>query len=335
MVNLLRDTLKISDGGRVKKGSAFEYACALEASVQLKCPLIICKKVLRTKYELERMRGHRDFLKIRLHAKIAMRELVGKIPNLVGPVSMVCDSMGRQGEVCDIDIGRVGGMAVGVSCKWNNKELKHPRLLKTTDVIGQLFKDEVASSGCTVQIRKNFDLINNEISRNPGKNWADFRGRGEVLSGIAAAVTKNAKSIMSEGWVDSSVILDFVFGKRDHCVILGGRRSPFLAFYNPNNSLAPGEINKTRIPRKIKLVSQQGGSGRGVLFEFSQSNKEGPPLVMLFRIHQASKKLAPSLKWGVRWAGSLFGFMEYQEISSPQGNVGLLKNSPPKPHPIS
>lgn len=297
-----------------QRGLAFEYLGVLNVAKELKCEVEMSDKLVRARGEFDRMRGHKDLPKLTRHAKACSLDFIRKVSGLKGPVRMIPDSSGRGREVCDFEVGRGDGAFVGVSCKWNNKELKHHRLTEETDVIQQIFSGFSTSEACKKDIKRMFRRVRDEIEDEPSQTWAGFDGRVEVLKSIVGAVAKNADRVRKEGNDEAHSLINLIFGKRDHFVFLGGKKHPHMAFYNPSGSLALGLISTTWVPERIKSIEQYGKLGRGIRIKFfpktdSPTDEEG--LCLLLRLHQASKRLAPSLKWGARWEGSLFGFMDF------------------------
>lgn len=298
----------------VRKGLAFEYASARAVAKYLKCPLVTNRKMRSAEKELTLLRDRTEYEKLNRHAEACAEKFTKTVQGLVGPVTMLEDVVGIEGDVCDFEIGRSKGGAVGVSCKWNNKELKHHRLLEHTDVVQQMFSGFSMTNACRHKFRRAFGRIKEQARKNEICSWSECADRGDIIKSIVQAVSEDIQMIVEGGEAGANDILAKVFGSRDYCIFLGGRKKAFMGFFNPQGSLAPGIIKKTKMPKMVADSHILPRGRRALVLEFSGSEFFEKPLRMVFRLHQASKKISTSLKWGVRWQGSLFGFMEHLEL---------------------
>jgi hypothetical protein len=308
-------------------------------------------------------------------AQVSAVELLQKFKDLTGPVRLLDDSKGRQGEggygdICDIEIGRNGEQSyLGISCKLNNFELKHPRFGGKTAILQSFFGDGdlTLNDAEVAQVAKIFDAF----KRKGGKEvkWSEFREEIRELAGIVrGAITRHfpdGEVRAHDEMVKSRTrnFLRFVLGDRDYVVVTGNTStedaSVSFTYYNPGGSLGKYGIARTNLPTAIARIetvedirNDSAGIKNAEVDETQSADEAFNSFGILFdtghriilRLHNASTHISssPSLKFSIRF-GSFSGsggdsdFRQTEEVGLSRETVNLFEEDflPPTGEQVS
>lgn len=278
-------------------GGAFEWLLTVFVAKRGNMAVVQNRRYYQRMRGYEKIRGKRVARTMGAHAWTLACEIVDRFPDLVGPIELLNDARGADGDVCDLEIRRKDGTVLGISCKWNNKELKYPRVSRRTEFFAGWLGVAASSAKFRAALRKKFEIVEREMARHPGKKWADLRKRPWLLAAVAAQLREGLKRRLKEGKIPARKLLSFIYSPRDHCIARGGGKQPTLSFYNPRGTLRPGKIRKTKLPKWItSSFSPHGKPGTFVIGLSGSEGKRGPAL--RFRLHSAKSTLEASLKCG-------------------------------------
>ena len=309
----------MANGIQTSNGKAFEYACVvalqkalsdygkieIEASPQL--------DTAKGLYEAidEKMKFSLD-----LAADAAVRVVKRLEPQLWNPnnneplyLSIQPDSAGIKGDVRDVlCLRKQNGWEIGFSCKHNHHAVKHSRLSDTIDFgkewIGIPCSKEYFDSVVPLftQLRKYRD----ESSRD-GKSmlWEDIEDKSEkYYKPILEAFMKELKRIADEYKDTPTKLIHYLLGRNDFYKVIteDKNRTTRIEAINISgtlNSSSGKEKSIAKVPI-LKMPSQFYHIG----FKPNSDNTvevvcdEGWQISM--RIHNASSKVEPSLKFDVQ-----------------------------------
>jgi hypothetical protein len=246
---------------------------------------------------------------MRKHAWTLAEGIISRISGLTGPVLLPDNARGRKGDVCDMEVGRKGKASLGVSCKWRNRQLKHPRVSTKTDLLDGWIGVGTSNARFFASMHKIFESLERAIRRNPQGRWADFGGRRKLVRGVAALCAGTVQRRILAGKMPAGKLLSFIFSRRDYCVAWGGYKYPQLGYFNPRGTLNPRTIEKTRLPRWI--VSSTTCPEKPGTMVISMSTGRGRAILSLrFRLHSAKGAMEMSLKCGVTLGKGSEDFLE-------------------------
>ena len=233
------------------------------------------------------------------------------------------DAEGQKGDVRDIVLERVDDTSkkrnawqCGVSCKHNHDAVKHPRvgLNGKSD-----FLDKWTSGRfkCSEAFFHSLSSISNLLVDNKGGSWESVFPDIDIdlYKPISEAVQKEIKRLQGQPEF-VTVLFSYMIGEYDFYKMMAfdKERRTQLSVFNIQGSLnkktkfkKPERVLKqTPKPRVILAVTEISNSTFQILFD------EG--WAFSLRIHNASGKIEPSLKYDVRLVGVPF---ELVNISFP------------------
>lgn len=302
-------------GNQTEKGKAFEYACVkvlvdkyntdVEVSLVDSPQLITAKRFFSYMSELEKsnyIKGAKAAIKIidRLEPKLANGDKM-----LV--FRLQADSKGIEGDVRDVLCSRGMEWEIGLSCKHNHDAVKHSRLSDTIDfgkewfdlACSQEYFDEVRS--VFVPLRK----IRDESKDNPVL-WGDLPDKDKIYYvPVLNAFMKELKRLDKDnpGEIPARLIR-YLIGTNDFYKVIMNDRSRYTRIdsININGSLnkpagkkkALIDVPVVRLPSKFYEIGFKDGSTNTIYVVCDQGWN------VSMRIHNASSKVEPSLKFDVK-----------------------------------
>lgn len=298
-------------------GKAFEYATlitlynSLLTSQQVEIIKTAAFKNAELSYDLT---GASLKINMSLAAKAAIKILLKMEPQLENPkdnaplfLSLQEDSSGQKGDVRDIlTIRKQNNWEIGISCKHNHSAVKHNRLSSNIDFGKSWFGIPVSQTY--------FNEINpifSELRKMKEKKllWRDIENKEErfYIPLLKSFIAELKRLDNKNPEVIPGTLLKYLLGKHDFYKIItnDAHKTTRIQAFNINNTLnfSAGNIRpKIKIPsltmpRHFHSVDFKANSANTVIIVCD----EGWTISM--RIHNASSKVEPSLKFDVRLDG--------------------------------
>ena len=302
-------------------GKAYEYACLIALKEQLSGNtdgnITILEsdayKTAQTAYEKSGKEGLAENLL--LAAKAAARVVIRLEPQLEygnGVLTLVIqtDAQGIGGDVRDVVCIRgANGWEIGLSCKHNHHAVKHSRLSATID-----FGAEWLGIPCSKEYFDTITPIFNELrnmresaiaNSEPLPLWNDIPDKAErYYIPILRAFLKELKNLAQNNNEVPSRLIKYLLGRYDfYKVITDDRhrttRVEAINIAGTLNQAVKGyrsivDTSKLKLPTRFYHVDFVPGSDNKLEIVCD----EGWALTM--RIHNASSKIEPSLKFDVQ-----------------------------------
>ncbi len=214
-------------------------------------------------------------------------------------VSLLPDAAGKSGDVRDVVID-LGSRQVGISCKTNHEAFKHQRLSGSIDFVKEWGLGAGCSSAYWEAIKPIFAELRNIRDKSQGNaTWASI---GEYQSKYYLPVLRAWKDEMlriSDPTAPNVTkvaqgLCRYIIGRVDFWKVVARPKEVKLFAFNSNKSLA---TKKTRLPDRILGIDDFDGS------QYSLSVRMNEGYQFNFRIHNASSKVEPSLKFDVQSHG--------------------------------
>ena len=218
-----------------------------------------------------------------------------------GTITFNSDSAGKEGDVRDVII-KLDSCEIGFSCKTNHEALKHSRLSKNIDFVT---KWGLHPDGCSQTYWDKVNPIFMElegIAKNSKTTalWSDFNDKANrvywpILNAWEDEI-RRIKSISED--VEKAMcknMLHYLIGKDDfYKVISHGRRYVDIHAYNFNNTLA---TRRSKLPEFLNSINDKNGT------QYSKTITFNGGYSINFRIHSASSRVEPSLKFDIAALG--------------------------------
>lgn len=304
-------------GIQTRNGKAFEYAClqslnnALSGTQEVVIEQNSALEVAMEKYHgsSEEMRNNMD-----LGADAATRVILRLEPQLTTPLSNVPlflsiqeDARGQQGDVRDVlCIRRQNEWEIGLSCKHNHTAIKHSRLSRTID-FGDSWFGIPNSQDYFDEINPLFDELDELKER--GELWRNIENKEErIYVPLLKAFIRELERLNNNnpGLIPER-LLQYLLGSNDfYKVITHDRRkvTQVQAFnlYGTLNRNSGKERPIVNVPQLIMPT-------RFFDISFKRDSRNTIEVTcdngwtVSLRIHNASSRVEPSLKFDVRLTG--------------------------------
>jgi len=301
-------------------GKSFEYALLIQFEEKLKNKTNVqviknsAFKVARDCFSYVGSIEKSDYL---LSASFAVNFLIDIEPRLANDIGkkdilqleILNDYQGKAGDVRDVlAIRAVQKWEIGVSAKNNHKAVKHSRLSADID-FGEKWLGIKASKKYFSTVIPIFQKLK-EIRENSSgkKKWSELGNyHTSIYLPILKAFAKELKSLYGKnpGTVSRKLVA-YLVGNKDFYKVIKSRNIVEIHAYNINGTLnlpfkniAPKyKTPKITLPTKILKIEFKKGGETTVAVTLNND------WALSFRIHNASSKVEPSLKFDINLLNS-------------------------------
>lgn len=302
---------------QVVNGKAFEYAClnSVENALRDKQEVEIVKNdALITAHGFYQCMNDEQRSILDKAAKAACNIILRLEPQLDKQsnkdklmLSLQEDAAGQDGDVRDLVMVRnENGWEIGLSCKHNHEAVKHSRLSASLD-----FGDKWLGLPCSKEYFENisgiFEMLKAEKSK--GTKWNEivdkelvvYRPVLDAFRKELLSLDKNNKNVVPQE------LVKYLIGRNDFYKVIAkeSNRLTEVQAYNLYGTLNQADSKfKPRVKlERLPLPSK--------ILDFSYKEKSNNTLIITFdkgwsvslRIHNASSKVEPSLKFDVQIVG--------------------------------
>lgn len=216
------------------------------------------------------------------------------------------DAKGEEGDVRDILIIRSGiKWEIGLSIKHNHFAVKHSRLSRTIDFSKKWYND-MCSNEYWQAVNPIFDYL--EQCKNSGMAWREMDEKvGKVYVPLLKAFKAEIKKAYSKDKNLPKKLVEYLLGAYDFYKVISvdNQQMTQLQAYNTHGSL--NKPAKKQKPKRIVPISML--PTKIVAFEFRTNSANTLEMYLdngwqfSFRIHNASTKVEPSLKFDIQIIG--------------------------------
>lgn len=232
---------------------------------------------------------------------ILQREGVGH--DCGGTITFATDAMGQSGDVRDVVFALAGGREIGISCKNNHSDLKHSRLSDRLDFVKAW---GIHEHGCSDDYWQSIQPIFEKLRniRKTGQSpqlWSDYTDKAnEVYWPILDAFARELHRLCNDSAKDSAAhcarLASYLIGSRDFYKIMARSNAVDVQCFNLRGTLAGKK--SPLLPEKIKSIDNKNGG------QYSKTVSLNRSYTFNFRIHNASLKIEPSLKFAISMIGT-------------------------------
>lgn len=311
-------------------GKAFEYALLNEFLERLKKgttvtvvendPYKTAKKCFLSFDDKEQ--GH-----YKLVASFAVNFLLDIEPRLSNSINIndilqleiVSDKMGQSGDVRDVlAIRSLQKWEIGISAKNNHRAVKHPRLSSKID-FGKEWLNVPCSSDYFNEIIPVFEGL--AKLRDESKSTQRWDTLGDYHTSIYVPILDSFKKELlrldkeNPGTVAQHLV-EYLIGRQDFYKVIKSKNKVDIQAYNlhgtlnlPFKNIKPKyKIQKLKLPNRLIEVVYQDKSQTTLLVTLNEGWQ------ISFRIHNASSRIEPSLKFDINLVSSPHSLFSNQLI---------------------
>lgn len=302
---------------QVVNGKAFEFAClnAVESALRDKQEVEIVKNdALITAHGFYQCMSDEQRSVLDRAAKAACNIILRLEPQLDKQsnkdkliLSLQEDAAGQDGDVRDLVMVRnENGWEIGLSCKHNHEAVKHSRLSATLD-----FGNKWLGLPCSKEYFENisgiFEMLKAEKSK--GTKWNEIVDKELVVYRPVLDAFREELLSLDENNKNTvpQELVKYLIGRNDFYKVIAKEsyRLTEVQAYNLYGSLnqSDGKFKPRAKLERLPLPSK--------ILDFSYKEKSNNTLIITFdkgwsvslRIHNASSKVEPSLKFDVQIVG--------------------------------
>lgn len=276
-------------------GKAFEYQLAIEFSKFLNIPFLDTPEktiaelcfLSHTQKEQEKFQRAADEAAVFLscHDKRFTQGI---------SVFLQPDQAGKIGDVRDVIISLSDNNGIGISAKNRHDAIKHSRLSDLID-FGKEWADYPCSSDYMKRVKPVFeDLRNKRKSDIMFRDIPDKANR-YYLPVLTAFEVELRRLCEDFGQRFVKRTFQYLLGRYDFYKVIKENNHVAIQSFNINGELQWGK--KWKIPDRIDAITRKRGSTNTLIVSFVGGWQ------LSFRIHNASSKVEPSLKFDIKFIG--------------------------------
>lgn len=299
-------------------GKAFEYSLLLEFYERLKNSTAVSITKNEPYYNAKKcfdsfVENERNIFRITASAAINfLIDIEPRLSNNIGVediliLEIVNDQVGQTGDVRDVLIVRsLQKWEIGVSAKNNHKAVKHSRLSQNID-----FGDKWLGVPCSKQyfdeIRPVFEMLDKLKTQDKLSKWTSIPNMHEVVYvPILNAFRKELLKLDKENpSIIAGNLIQYLIGNQDFYKVIKGKKKVEIQAFNisgslnlPFESVKPkAKIPRLKLPTRLIEIVYQENSTTTLLVSLNEGWQ------ISFRIHNASSKIEPSLKFDINLVG--------------------------------
>ena len=280
---------------QTESGKAFEYQIAIELALYLDKPFSesTAKEVAKKAYLAH---SQEEQVKIQKAANEAVVFLCCHDDRFNKAVSITLqdDKEGMKGDVRDVVVKLSDGEEIGISAKNRHEGVKASRLSDKID-----FGKEWADYPCSADYMKKIKPIFEDL-RQKGKEGVLFRDIPDkanryYLSVLTAFEDELRRLTEDYGQRFVSRMFQYLLGKHDFYKVIKENGHVAIHSFNMTGGLKWG--SKWKIPDRIDSITRKRGSQNTLIVSFAGGWQ------LSFRIHNASERAEPSLKFDIQFTG--------------------------------
>lgn len=297
-------------------GKAFEYAVLLEFQARLKSLVSVIEIIENEPYSTA-SNCFNSFIeteqeKFRLIASFAINYLIDIEPRLSNQIDIddvlqleiVPDKAGESGDVRDVLALRSSqNWEIGISAKNNHRAVKHSRLSNDID-FGQKWLGLSCTHAYFNKIKPIFDNLA-QIKKD-SKSTQKWETLGDYHNSVYIPVLDAFKEELirldkENPGIVAARLVEYLIGNKDFYKVIKGNNKVEIQSYNlhgtlnlPFGSIKPkAKVPKLKLPNRLIEVVHKENSKTTLLVTLNEGWQ------ISFRIHNASSRIEPSLKFDI------------------------------------
>ena len=218
-------------------------------------------------------------------------------------LELVSDKAGQTGDVRDVLIIRsIQKWEIGISAKNNHRAVKHSRLSQKIN-FGEKWLGVSCSQDYFQEIKPIFDMLTDLRAEDKSTKWTSIVNMHEVVYiPILNAFRKELLRLDKENPnVVAENLVQYLIGNQDFYKVIKGKKKVEIQAYNLHGTLnlpfekvkPKAKIPKLKLPTRLIEIVYQENSTTTLLVSLNEGWQ------ISFRIHNASSRVEPSLKFDI------------------------------------
>jgi HaeIII restriction endonuclease len=296
-------------------GKAFEYALLNEFLERLKVVTsvtVIENEPFKTALKCFVSFDEKEQSHYKLVASFAVNFLLDIEPRLANGIDkndvlqleIVADKAGQTGDVRDVlAIRSLQKWEIGISAKNNHRAVKHSRLSNDID-----FGQKWLGIPCSVDYFKEINPVFNNLAklRTASKATQKWDTLGDYHTSVYVPVLDAFKTELvrldkENSGIVAERLVEYLIGNQDFYKVIKGKNKVEIQAYNlhgtlnlPFENIKPkAKIQRLKFPNRLIEVVYQDNSQTTLLVTLNEGWQ------ISFRIHNASSRIEPSLKFDI------------------------------------
>lgn len=278
-------------------GRAFEYGVAISLSRLIPANLTEDKhiEVAKSNFELCSETERENIVKAANEISMFLVAHDNRLTETNCTIKLQSDQHGQEGDVRDIIIyNKLLNKEIGISAKNRNFAVKHSRLSEHID-FGREWIGIDCSNVYFYAVTPIFRELNSRKDR--GELWRDIKDKQQrfympILQSFMVEMELIFKNNPTKA---AKALLKYLLGKYDYYKIIKENGEVSITSYNIDRTLKWG--SKFPLPTSLVSISLKPNSNTTAFMTFDKGWS------ISFRIHNASEKVEPSLKFDINLVG--------------------------------
>ena len=305
---------------QTKNGKAFEYALLhafLERLEILTTVLVLNNEPLKTAKKYFDSFNQTEQGLYNLNASFAVNFLIDLEPRLSNGISqddklqleIVPDKQGQSGDVRDVlAIRSLQNWEIGISAKNNHRAVKHSRLSNDID-FGEKWLGVKCSQDYFTEIKPIFEML--AELRTVSKSTQKWSSLGDYHTSVYVPILNSFKKELlkldkeNPGLIAFKLV-QYLIGNEDFYKVIKGKNKVEIQAYNLQGTLGQSfesikpkfKVTKLKLPNRLIEIVYQDNSKTTLLVTLTEGWQ------ISFRIHNASSRIEPSLKFDINLVSS-------------------------------
>lgn len=277
---------------QTQRGKAFEYAIALALGRALDAP-INHGSAEAAKVHYDECDGRDEMDKAAAEAALFLVAYDGQFEGAVS-IELQTSTRGQAGDARDMLVRLLDGGALGISAKTHHHAIKHPRLSGNID-FGKRWADYPVSNDYWRAVRPVFNRM--EEMRRDGMLFKDVPEKASSLYLPVLTAFQDEFGRLCESYNSRFItrVFQYLIGRQDFYKVVQEHDAVVVQSVNLNGTLGWGR--RWAIPERIEQVQRAPGAENKILVSFAGGWQ------ISFRLHNASSRVEPSLKFDVTFVG--------------------------------
>jgi hypothetical protein len=285
-------TLSQNDTGR-----AFEYGIALSLSQTLPAPFRANRQSQKAKacYEACSLKEQERITDAAEEVSMFLAAVDDRLADTNCYVYLQSDQLGQKGDVRDVIVHNSKlNIDVGISAKNRHFAVKHSRLSEKID-----FGYKWLGVPCSVEYFQTVKPIFGElrIRQRRGERWADIEDKiPRYYTPILEAFKREVTALFKrEPKIAAKALVQYLLGRYDYYKVIKENGTVSIMSFNISGSLLWGR--KLPMPTRIIEIAPKPDNETTMIMVFDRGWQ------ISFRIHNASSRVEPSLKFDINLVG--------------------------------
>jgi hypothetical protein len=277
-------------------GKAFEYQLAMELAKFLEKPFLdsTAKEIAKAAFNAHSIIEQGKIQRAADEATVFLCNHDDRFKKAVS-ITLQDDKQGKLGDVRDVLVNLSEGNPIGISAKNRHEAIKHSRLSGTID-FGKEWAEYPCSQDYMKRVKPVFDDLRQK--KTEGLLFRDIPDKvNRYYLPVLMAFEDELRRLTEDfGQRFVTRMFQYLLGRHDFYKVIKENGHVAIHSFNITGELKWG--SKWHIPDRIDSITRKRGSSNTLIVSFVGGWQ------LSFRIHNASSRVEPSLKFDIQFIGT-------------------------------